>query len=102
MGDRDVQPLLLVSSVPAHDVKQTLPSAPGYTRQETWVRWDVPLVERWVNGEAEVELDLLDVGRVKVAVTQREVVDERFVILLGHVKGQAQSRVTLSVAGVPS
>ena len=99
MGEREVQPLLLVSTVPAHDVKQTLPSAPGYTRQETWVRLDAPLVERWVNGEAEVELDLLDVGRVKVAVTQREVVDERFVILRGYLQGQSQSRVTLSVAG---
>ena len=38
---------------------------------------------------------MLDVGRVKVAVTQREVVDERFVILRGYLQGQSQSRVTL-------
>ena len=68
---------------------------PTPTLQGAWVRLDASLVEQWVNGEAEVELDLLDVGRVKVAVTQREVVDERFVILRGYLQGQSQSRVTL-------
>ena len=51
-----------------------MPPTPRFTLQGAWVRLDASLVEQWVNGEAEVELDLLDVGRVKVAVTQREVV----------------------------
>ena len=72
-----------------------MPPTPRFTLQGAWVRLDASLVEQWVNGEAEVELDLLDVGRVKVAVTQREVVDERFVILRGYLQGQSQSRVTL-------
>ena len=71
MGERDAQPLLLVSSVPAQDVKQTLPPTPRFTLQEAWVRLDASLVEHWVNGETEVELDLLDMGRVKMMMTQR-------------------------------
>ena len=95
IGKRDGTPRLLVSSVPAQEVKQTMPPTPRFTLQGAWVRLDASLVEHWVNGGTEVELDLLDVGRVKVAVTQREVVDERFVILRGYLQGQSQSRVTL-------
>ena len=102
IGKRDGTPRLLVSSVPAQEVKQTMPPTPRFTLQGAWVRLDASLVEQWVNGGTEVELDLLDMGRVKMMMTQREVVNERLVILLGHVKGQAQNRVTLSVAGVPS
>ena len=102
IGKRDGTPRLLVSSVPAQEVKQTMPPTPRYTLQDAWVQLDASLVEHWVNGETEVELDLLDMGRVKLMVTQREVVSERLVILIGHVKGQAQSRVTLSVAGAPN
>ena len=35
------------------------------------MRLDASLVEHWVNGETEVELDLLDMGRVKMMMTQR-------------------------------
>ena len=78
-----------------------MPPTPRFTLQGAWVRLDASLVEQWVNGEAEVELDLLDVGRVKVAVTQREVVDERFVILRGFGGGTRRGHpVGVSAGGI--
>lgn len=79
--------------------QESVRAAPSYTKREAWVRVDTSLIERWVDGEKAVALDLMDLGRVEVEVDHRQVVDKRFVILQGRLKGQPRSRVTLSVAG---
>ena len=88
--------LLIASS--AQNPGITEPASAGLLKR-SFIQLDTDVLQEIRFRQQHARLDVLDEGLIEIQIDRREVVDDKTSVLHGHVIGQSESQVILSIAG---
>jgi hypothetical protein len=83
---------------PAHNPGIAEPESEGLLKQE-FIQLDTDVLQEVRFRQQRARLDALDEGMIEIQIDRRKVVDDKTSVLHGHVYGQPESQVILSIAG---
>ena len=85
-------------ATPAYNPGITEPESEGFLNQG-FIELDRDVLQEIRFRQHRVQLNMLEEGRLEIQIDRREVMDDKTSILHGHVFGQTESQVILSIAG---